>query len=267
MENNEFKDLVERYKQKMINTYNVDNSNVPSNDINKIKQSVEPQQMLNYDLNSKSDNTPFNSTTNEVENIQPSKSDQNITNSNLNVVNTRQQDNLNNLSSSRSNENLEVANNTDLNILNPRTKSLNEPESLNNKNTLSDQTLFTGNTSTSNESYIDFLGKNTNSGILKIQASVARQTMPVENVAIVISKDFKDGRKIFYNVKTDQNGIVDNLLLPAPSRDLSMKPSQALPFATYDIVASHPNYQQAMFTSIPIFDGIKSIQPINLLPL
>ena len=267
MENNEFKDLVERYKQKMINTYNVDNSNVASNNVNEIKQEVEPQQMLNYDLNSKSDNTHFNATTNKVENIQPNQSAQNLTNSNLNIVNTRQQDNLNNSSSSKLNENLEMVSNRDLNILNQGTNNLNESENLNNKSILSDQTLFTGNTSTFNESYIDFLGKNTNSGILKIQASVARQTLPVENVSIVISKDFKDGRKIFYNVKTDQNGIIDNLLLPAPSKNLSMKPSQVLPFATYDIVASHPNYQQARFTSIPIFEGIKSIQSINLLPL
>ena len=72
--------------------------------------------------------------------------------------------------------------------------------------------------------------------------------------------------RVFYTVSTNENGIVDNLELPTIDRRLSQSPTGALSFATYNVKAFHPDFNTIEFRQVPIFDGIKSIQPIRLIP-
>ena len=117
------------------------------------------------------------------------------------------------------------------------------------------------------QEYMAFLKKNPKQGELKIQAFTARQTYPVADVAVEISKTFDGFKKIFYSLITDQNGIIDGILLPAPDREMSQQPSDEQPFATYNIRAEHPGYIKENYINIPIFANVKSIQPINLKPI
>lgn len=117
------------------------------------------------------------------------------------------------------------------------------------------------------QDYLTFLKENPKQGTLKIQATTARETMPVSGVLIEVSKDFNGTKKLFYSLKTDQNGIVDGILLPAPDKKMSQTPSEKPPFSTYDIRAEHPGYIQENYINVPIFEGIKSIQPVRLKPI
>ena len=89
--------------------------------------------------------------------------------------------------------------------------------------------------------YDDFLRDNPKQGELKIQAFTARKVFPVGDVLVEISKDFSDGRRVFYSLRTDQNGIIDGIILPAPDGEISLHPSEQQPFSTYDIYAEHPD--------------------------
>ena len=51
--------------------------------------------------------------------------------------------------------------------------------------------------------YSDFNMRNNGTGLLKIQASTAGRTLPVEGVNVVVSKVFSDGRRVFYTLRTD----------------------------------------------------------------
>lgn len=115
--------------------------------------------------------------------------------------------------------------------------------------------------------YEQFLAQNPKTGFLKIQAFTANQAIPLSDVAVIISKKFGDETKIFYEVKTDQNGIADGIILPAPDKDLSEQPSDITPFAVYDVYATHPKYEQQSDLQTQIFDGVKSIQPFNMVPI
>ena len=114
--------------------------------------------------------------------------------------------------------------------------------------------------------YEQFRNINTSRGYLKLQAFAGSLSTPVQNVKIIISKQFSDMDKVFYTVSTNENGIVDNLELPTIDRRLSQSPTGALSFATYNVKAFHPDFNTIEFRQVPIFDGVKSIQPVRLIP-
>ncbi len=114
--------------------------------------------------------------------------------------------------------------------------------------------------------YEQFRNINTSRGYLKLQAFAGSLSTPVQNVKIIISKQFSDMDRVFYTVSTNENGIVDNLELPTIDRRLSQSPTGALSFATYNVKAFHPDFNTIEFRQVPIFDGVKSIQPVRLIP-
>ena len=67
-------------------------------------------------------------------------------------------------------------------------------------------------------------------------------------------------------VNKPTESIADNLILPAPNRETSQIPGSQNPFAEYNVSVSHPDYRTAFFTGVPVFAGVKSIQPVVFLP-
>lgn len=117
------------------------------------------------------------------------------------------------------------------------------------------------------EEYLNFMQENPKLGSLRIQANTARQTIPVANALVEISKNFKGIRRIFYSLRTDASGIIDEVWLPAPDKALSQEPSNRKPFANYDVHVEHPGYNDRDYSGVLIFDGIKSIQQVDLIPI
>lgn len=118
----------------------------------------------------------------------------------------------------------------------------------------------------SSETYQNFLSKNKQFGYLKVQAFAARQAVPVSGVSVVISKIFSDGTHVFFEGITDESGIVDNIELPAPEKALSEQPSDILSYANYDFYSSFEGYKTENAKTIQIFQGVKTIQPVQVIP-
>ena len=114
--------------------------------------------------------------------------------------------------------------------------------------------------------YEEFLAANPQTGILRVQAYIGAQGLPVSGALVTVSAPFKDGEKVLYAVKTNADGIADNLILPAPDREASQIPGSQNPFAEYNVSVSHPDYRTATFTGVPVFAGVRSIQPVVFLP-
>ncbi len=69
---------------------------------------------------------------------------------------------------------------------------------------------------------------------------------------------------------TDRDGKTEAISLPAPAKSLSMAPSAngaPAPFACYDAEVLLEGYYTMSYVCIPVFDGITSIQPADLIPL
>ena len=115
-------------------------------------------------------------------------------------------------------------------------------------------------------SYEDFIRDNTDTGVLRVQASAGGQSIPLANVNVTVYRDLSDGRHIFYQVTTNPDGVADGMLLPAPPRINSVEGNSAAPFADYTVLASREGLRPLTVENVPIFPGVRSIQPITLSP-
>ena len=109
----------------------------------------------------------------------------------------------------------------------------------------------------------EFLRENSSSGMLKIQAYRAREAYPVKDVRVEISRDFNSGERVFFSGITDENGIIDNIELPAPPRENSLEFDSPDKVAIYKLRTVLPGYEE-LVRAVEIFDGIKTIQPLAM---
>ena len=114
------------------------------------------------------------------------------------------------------------------------------------------------------ETYESFLADNPQIGELRIQASTGGRAVPIAGAEVTVSREFADGTKVFATGITDGSGILDGIRLPAPDKSRSQSPETGKPtFAAYNVTVSHPQFQTQVFTRVPVFEGIKSIQPVR----
>ncbi len=116
------------------------------------------------------------------------------------------------------------------------------------------------------QNYREFEENNKGRGSLKIQVYAGSEAFPIANANVIVSKTFPEGKTEIYNLYTDISGIVDNMALPAPNKNLSEQPNDSMPYATYDVVVTHPYYVNTTFENLPIFDTVKSIQMVPMIP-
>lgn len=113
------------------------------------------------------------------------------------------------------------------------------------------------------DTFESFRQRNTKSGFLRVQIFAGPQTIPVPDANVLVTRDFIDGARRFASGKTDASGILDGIVLPAPDGSLAQQPGTTPPYALYDIQVSHPDYRTEIYKQVPIFEGIKSIQPVQ----
>lgn len=116
--------------------------------------------------------------------------------------------------------------------------------------------------------YADFERRNGSQGKLKVQVFAADRSFPIGGARITISVPLVTGSRDIFNGVTDIDGIVDNIMLPAPGKALSLDEDNTTePFALYNLRVSHSDYADGEYSNIPVFDSVKSIQPVELVPL
>lgn len=116
--------------------------------------------------------------------------------------------------------------------------------------------------------YSDFLKSNPQKGVLKFQVYAANQAFPVVNARVTVYLKLSDGNREMFDGLTDINGIIDNIVLPAPDKALSQSPdSLSIPYSSYSANVEHPDFSNVSFVNIPVFSGIKSIQGVEMIPM
>lgn len=94
--------------------------------------------------------------------------------------------------------------------------------------------------------------------------------MPVEGAIVHVKPYYESGGAgdILYSLRTDESGLTDSVLLPAPPRELSQAPeAPVLPYAEYNVTVFKDGYRITENIGVPVFDGISSVQTVNLIPL
>lgn len=111
-----------------------------------------------------------------------------------------------------------------------------------------------------------FTADNTKNGKLRVQAYASQQVFPIQNAKVTVEKDFRNGRYLFMESYTDIDGIAQNIVLPAKDKRLSLTASGEIPYTTYTVTVSHPQFETLVFDRVPIFDSIESMQPAAMVP-
>ncbi len=114
----------------------------------------------------------------------------------------------------------------------------------------------------------EFLRENPSNGFIKVQAYSGLGAFPVKGVRIRITKEIGGKEILFVNDVTDESGKTQARSLPAPNLSMSQTPEQpgALPpYSTYTLTAEKPDYITLIKRDLPIFPGVISIQPLEML--
>ena len=106
-----------------------------------------------------------------------------------------------------------------------------------------------------------------NIGYLIVNVTTARGAIPLENASVTVSDTQTDGIPVVTVASTDSSGKTPRLALQAPDRGISMQPGTAKPYASYLVEIEKAGYYPVADCNVPIFAGITSIQPVEMIPL
>lgn len=119
------------------------------------------------------------------------------------------------------------------------------------------------------KSYEDFESKNPSKGSMRVQVTSGGRSYPIINAIVKVSVPLETGDREIFSGYTDINGVVDNIVLPAPNSSYSLDEQNTTvePYAVYEVTVTHPDFAKSEFFNVPVFADIKAIQPARLVPL
>lgn len=113
----------------------------------------------------------------------------------------------------------------------------------------------------------EFETNNRGGGTLAFRVFTAREALPIENAAIVVTTRINGRNHEMFNAQTDNSGETRVQTLPAPSKELSQHADNNIqPFSLYDASVEKIGYAKVILRDIPIFDGVQSIQRVAMIP-
>lgn len=117
----------------------------------------------------------------------------------------------------------------------------------------------------SNKERIRFMGN----GYLIVRVSAASGTIPLENALVTVYDADKGNSSIVATRYTDSGGRTDKITLEAPPRALSESPDSGgvRPYSIYNVDVVKDGYYDSFNLEVPIFDGVTSVLPVDMLPL
>ena len=108
----------------------------------------------------------------------------------------------------------------------------------------------------------------TGTGYLVVRVTTAGEALPLEGAHVTVYGDEADFSSIIARLTTGNDGLTPKLALMTPPRSLSESAnSPTRSFATYTVTVHKDGYYPLDARSVPIFDGITSVQPADLIPL
>lgn len=112
------------------------------------------------------------------------------------------------------------------------------------------------------------MDKNTESiGFLIAEVRTANGAIPIEGARVYVYAADDQQNDVIYSLRTDISGRTERVALDAKSKELSMSPGNVQPFTIYNITATADGYYSSDKSRVPIFEGVTSILPFNLIPL
>ncbi len=107
-------------------------------------------------------------------------------------------------------------------------------------------------------------------GYLSVHVVTARGAIPLSGASVIIRSDDEQNSQpegqIIAILHTDADDNTRTYPLPTCSRSASLTPGNQKPYTAYRVDVSMLHYSATTFVGVPIFDGVTSLQPVNLIP-
>ena len=112
--------------------------------------------------------------------------------------------------------------------------------------------------------YQDYLKTNNAIGYLNIRAFSANEAVPIKDLNITITNVIGNDTIIFFEGKTNDSGMINDIALPAPKQGADNL--VAPPKVTYNIIAYYEPENLKQIYQANIYDNIHVVQIINIIP-
>ena len=105
-------------------------------------------------------------------------------------------------------------------------------------------------------------------GTITIRAFTSRAQIPIQGATAAVTRSTGQGRQQLLALRvTDENGLTEPVILPAPSLSQSDHPGGTHPFTVCDVWVEHAGYRMLHVEGVQIFPGVETRQNAELLPL
>lgn len=105
-------------------------------------------------------------------------------------------------------------------------------------------------------------------GYLQVEVTTGDGAVPVPKAAVIVTQEINGQSYLVTMRLTDRSGATDVIPLPAPSASFSEAPDPTeRPFSEYNVTVYKKGFYTVPEVTVPIFDTVKSIQPVALIPL
>lgn len=106
-------------------------------------------------------------------------------------------------------------------------------------------------------------------GWLQVRVVEANGAFGIEDAQVLVFGFNEDGGDtgVIYSLRTDSSGLAPKVALSAPPKSRSLTPADdGVPYASYHIKVSKEGYNSVEITNVPVFEGVTSLQRVNLVP-
>ena len=108
--------------------------------------------------------------------------------------------------------------------------------------------------------YKEFIKTNEGLGHLSVRAYAASEALPIKGLKLGVSTNFDNNKIVLYDGYTDESGVIEDILLPAPIYDENNLVSPLK--IVYNLSASYEPSKFYKEYLINMFDGISVMQNI-----
>lgn len=109
-------------------------------------------------------------------------------------------------------------------------------------------------------------------GFLEVTVGTANGALPIENAGVTIYEyaqgESGNNGRLLYSLVTDNEGKTPRVVLSTKKREQSLSPGiDETPYSVYNIGVTKEGYYNNTYLNVPIFQGITSLQQVNMIPL
>lgn len=107
-----------------------------------------------------------------------------------------------------------------------------------------------------------------NFGNMRIRTYTAAGALPIDGALVKIYGTDDYNKDIIYSLLTDEDGITKEVSLPAPPKVYSASPgAKESPYSVYNVEITKNGFYPKRIDNVPIFNGIRAVLPIEMIPL